>query len=176
MPPQQCVLCVKPEAEFIAFKVSKQELSPTQAAKELGVTLPEWVTHYELHVRDKLVNAIAHDIEPFKDGLIDKIKEARASMIRVITFTKDISEKLKNKDIQGNIKLIAVYATLEGNIMKNLKDLAILEGDISTATTINIQNNTLKVDAIINIVMEDAPPELQAKILKKLKNLTPNAN
>lgn len=171
----QCQLCLKSEAEYIASKVVKKELTHQEASKELEVSLPDWIAHYELHVRNKLVNAISMDIEPIKKNLLDKIKEGTESMDRLITLTKNISQKLSSENIERNIKLIQTYATLERNVITGLKELAILEGDISTATTINIQNNTLKVDKIMSIVMEDAPEDFKRKLLSKLEAI-PIAN
>ncbi len=171
----QCMLCLKGESEYIASKVVKKELTHAEAAKELSVSLPDWISHYELHIRNKLVNAISLDIEPIKKNLLDKIKEGTESMDRLITLTKSISSKLESENVERNIKLIQTYATLERNVITGLKELAILEGDISTATTINIQNNTLQVDKIMSIVMEDAPEDFKRKLLLKLEKI-PIAN
>ncbi len=168
----QCRLCLRSEAEYIANKVVKKELTNVEAAKELNVSISDWIAHYELHVRDKIVNAISMDIEPIKKNLLDKIKEGTESMDRLIQLTKNISEKLVGENVERNVKLIQTYATLERNVITGLKELAILEGDISTATTVNIQNNTIKVDKIMSIVMEDAPEEFKRKLLKKLEILT----
>jgi len=171
----QCQLCLKGEAQYIANKVVKKELTHSDAAKELHVSMADWIAHYELHIRNKLVNAISLDIEPIKKNLLDKIKEGTESMDRLISLTKNISEKLSGENIERNIKLIQTYATLERNVITGLKELAILEGDISTATTINIQNNTLKIDKIMSIVMEDAPEDFKRKLLAKLEAI-PIAN
>ena len=171
----QCQLCLKSEAEYIANKVVKKELTNVEAAKELNVSMSDWIAHYELHVRNKLVTAISMDIEPIKKNLLDKIKEGTESMGRLIMLTKDISKKLSSENVERNVKLIQTYATLERNVITGLKELAILEGDISTATTINIQNNTLQVDKIMSIVMEDAPEDFKRKLLLKLEKI-PIAN
>ena len=166
------MLCLKGESEYIANKVVKKELTNEQAAKEMGVNLPEWISHYELHVRNKLVNIIAHDLEPIKKNLFDKILKGTESMERLISLTEKISEKLKDVNIQGNVKLISAYAQLEKNVISGLKELAILEGDITAATTINVQNNIIKVEELMAIVMEDAPPAFKNIILKRLENIT----
>ena len=173
----QCVLCLKPEAEFIANKVVKKDLTNQQAAKELGVSLDIWLSHYELHVRQKLITSIAHDIVPLKEGLLEKIKEGMKSMNRVITLTEQIHKSLlNNKSNQENTRLIMAYATLEKNVISGLKELAILEGDVNTATQINIQNNTVKVDKLMAIVLEDSTPAQAASILKKLETVVIDAN
>ncbi len=168
----QCVLCLKPSSEYIANKVVKKEITNEQAAKEMGVNLPEWIAHYELHVRNKLVNMIAHDLEPIKKNFLDKIEKGTESMNRLISLTKQISNKLENENNQMNTRLISAYAQLEKNVISGLKELAILEGDINAATTIHIQNNTIKIDKLMSIVMEDAPPEFKKVILKRLESVT----
>lgn len=167
----QCVICLKSEASYIENKVVKKELSHEAAAKELKVGLPEWVSHYELHVRNKLVTALSKDVDTIKDNFLDKVKTAHASLDRLIQTTEGVHKRLKDKDNQENTKLIMAYATLEKNVISGLKECAILEGDITAANTINITNNTIKVDKLMAIVMEDAPPELQKKILKKLESI-----
>lgn len=168
----QCEVCLLPAAEYVANKIIKESLTQEQAARECNVSLSDWVVHYELHVRNKIVNAIATDIEPLKDSLVDKIKEAQGSVTRVLNLSKSIYDKLMIVENQENTKLISAYAMLEKNSMLSLEKLAVLEGDISQATTINIHNNTLKIDAVMGIILEDAPPELQTKILNKLKKLS----
>ncbi len=167
----QCTVCLMPEADFIAQKVIKKDLTDQQAAKELNVKLRDWLTHYELHVRNKIITALSNDkeIEVMKDSFIDKIKEARESMSRVITLTKQIASRLEELDNQKNLRLIQTYAGLEKNVIDGIKTLALLEGELSTATTINIQNNTLKVDTLMNIIMEEATPAVKENILKRLK-------
>ncbi len=173
----QCLICVRSESQYIANKVVKKELSHEDAAKELSVKLPEWLSHYELHVRRKLINVIANDIEPIKNNLLNKIQEGTESLNRVIKLTKSISSKLENEDVQRNIRLIQAYAQLERNVISGLKELAILEGDISVATTVNNYNNTVKVDKLMSIVMEDATPAFKENLLKKLEVLeVSNAN
>ncbi len=167
----QCVLCLKPESEYIANKVVKKDMSHQQAAKELGVGLPEWVSHYELHVRNKLVTALSQDIENIKDNFLDKVKTAHDSLDRLIRTTEGIHKRIELKENMDNTKLIMAYATLEKNVISGLKECAILEGDISAATTINIQNNTIKVDKLMGVVLEVAPPETQRLILKKMEEL-----
>lgn len=169
----QCLLCLKSGSEYIADKVTIKELTHKQAASELGVDIATWISHYELHIRDKLITAIATDIEPIKSNLIDKIKEGTESVTRIINLTKSISKRLESEDAQKNMKLIQTYAQLENNLMNSLKGLAILEGDIGQATTVNIQNNIIKVDTIMSIVMEEASEEFKNKILERLKTLDP---
>ena len=168
----QCIICIMPEAEWIANKVVKRDLTPEQAAKELDVTLPEWVAHFELHIRNKLTNAIALDIEPIKNNLLDKIKEGTESVTRLLEITKKIHEKLKDENNQKNYKLLQIYATLEGNSIKAIKELALLEGDITSASVVHIHNNTLKVDKLMNIIMEEVnSPKDKEKILLRLETL-----
>lgn len=171
MKPGQCILCLKSESEYIANKVVKKDMSHVEAAKELGVSLPEWVSHYELHVRNKLVTALSQDIDSIKTNFLDKVKTAHNSLDRLIKTTEGIHKRVELKENQDNTKLILAYATLEKNVITGLKECAILEGDISAASTVNITNNTIKVDKLMAIVMEDAPPDLQEKILKKLSEL-----
>lgn len=167
----QCQICLMPEAAYVENKVTKKDLSHEQAAKELAVDLPKWLAHYELHIRNKLVNAIAKDIEPMKIQLLDKIQEAKSSMERLIGTTQQIHKLLENKDNQMNTRLISAYASLEKNVITGVKELAILEGDITNATQINIQHNEIKIDKLMSIVMEDATPAQQTKILKKLEEI-----
>jgi len=174
MKPGQCLLCIKSESEYIANKVVKKELTHQQAANELGVGLPEWVSHYELHVRNKLVTALSQDIEGIKDNFLDKVKTAHDSLDRLIKTTEGIHKRIGLKENQDNTKLIMAYATLEKNVISGLKECAILEGDISAATTINIQNNTIKVDKLMAVVLEVAPPETQRLILQKMDELVEN--
>jgi len=169
----QCVLCLKPESEYIANKVVKKDLTNEQAAKEMEVSLPEWISHYELHVRNKLVNVLAHDIEPIKRNLIDKIGKGTESLNRLIGLTEKIRTKLESEKNQTDTRLISAYAQLEKNIISGLKELAILEGDISVATTVNIQQNVLMVDKLMSIVMEDAPPAFKEVVLERMKNFKP---
>ena len=172
MKPGQCLLCLEPKTEYIANKVVKKELTNEQAAKELEVPLSEWIAHYELHVRNKLVNIIAHDLEPIKKNFFDKILKGTESMERLIGLTEKISKRLENEDIQRNIKLIATYAQLERNVISGLKELAVLEGDFKQAETINVYNNTIKIEKLMAIVMEDAPPDFKDVILRRLENIT----
>ncbi len=172
MKPGQCMLCLESKTEYIANKVVKKELTNEQAAKELEVPLTEWIAHYELHVRNKLVNIIAHDLEPIKKNFFDKILKGTESMERLIGLTEKISKKLEDEDIQRNVKLIATYAQLERNVISGLKELAILEGDFKQAETINVYNNTIKIDKLMAIVMEDAPPDFKDIILRRLENIT----
>lgn len=167
----QCTICLQPGAEYIADKVVKKELTNEQAARELDVSLATWLIHYENHIRKKLLNNIVHDIEPIKNNLLDKIKKAKESMERLISLTEKISKNLENEGNQENTKLIMAYATLEKNVISGLKETAILEGDINTASTINIQNNTIKIEQIMAIVTEDAPPAFKEIILQRLKKL-----
>ncbi len=169
MKPGQCVLCIKSESEYIANKVVKKDLTHEQAAKELGVGLPEWVSHYELHVRNKLVTALSQDITAIKTNFLDKVKTAHESLDRLIRTTEGIHKRLDLHENQDNTKLIMAYATLEKNVISGLKECAILEGDISTATTINIQNNTIKVDKLMAVVLEVADPKTQTLILQKME-------
>ena len=164
----QCKVCLIEAAIIVDGRVTNKELTHDHAAKELGVSLPEYISHYELHVRGKLVNALSMDIEPIKDGLISKIQAAHKSLDRLLNVTQMIYDKLSNDENIDNVKLITAYASLEKNVMTGLKDCATLEGDINTATQINIQHNEIKVDTLMSIIMEDAPPELQSKILKKI--------
>lgn len=168
----QCTICIAEESDYIANKVAKKDLTHEEAARELGVKVDEWIAHYELHVRRRLVNAIATDIESIKDQLIDKIQEGQKSIRRVINVTDGIYKRLsENEDVQKDVKLIQAYASLEKNLMSGLKELAILEGDISAATTVNHYHNAIKVDKLMAVVMEDAPPEFKNKLLKKLNEL-----
>lgn len=167
----QCVLCVRTESIYIADKVVSKKLTNEQAAKELGVGLPEWVSHYELHVRKKLLTAIVTDIEPIKKNLLNKIEKGTESMNRLISLTEQISTNLQDEHNQMNTRLIAAYAQLEKNVITGLKELAIMEGDINSATTINIQNNTIQVDKLMAIVMEDAPPAFKEVVLERMNKL-----
>ena len=172
MKPGQCMLCLEGSTVVIDNKVVKKELTNEQAARELNVSLTEWIAHYELHVRNKLINVIAHDLEPIKKNFFDKIEEGTDSLKRLISLTEKISQKLEDENIQGNTKLISAYAQLEKNVISGLKELAILEGDIHAATTINIQNNTLQVDKLMAIVMENAPPSFKKIVLERMDALT----
>lgn len=172
MKPGQCMLCLEGSTVVIDNKVVKKELTNEQAARELNVPLPEWIAHFELHVRNKLLNVIAHDLEPIKKNFFDKIEKGTESLKRLISLTEKISKKLEDENIQGNTKLISAYAQLEKNVISGLKELAILEGDIHAATTINIQNNTLQVDKLMAIVMENAPPSFKKIVLERMDALT----
>ena len=167
----QCTICIKPESIYIANKVATKKLSHEQAAIELDVKLPDWVSHYELHVRDKLITAIAQDIEPIKKNLLDKIQEGTASIERVIKVTKSIALQLENKDNHTNYKLIQAWSGLEKNLIGGLKELAILEGDINVASKHIHYHNELRIDTIMAVVMEDAPEDFKRILLKKLDNL-----
>lgn len=167
-----------PEAGYISNKVAKNELNSNQAAKELGVTIPEWLEHYELHVRRKVMTAIANndEVKGMANNVIDKIKEGQDSLQRLIDVTKPIYEKLKHEENQDNIKLIQAYAQLEGNVMRNLKELAVLEGEIQNSLTINYTNNVIKAEKLISVVLESAPPMYKKELLKQLDKLEIVAN
>lgn len=176
MPIGQCLICINEAAEFVANKVVKQELTHEQAAKELGVSLPAWVAHYELHIHNKLVTAIATDVTAIKNNFLDKVKLAHDSLDRLINTTQRIHKLVEEGDNQMNTKLILAYAALEKNVINGLKECGILEGDFKTATTINIQHNVLKIDAVMDIIMADAPPDLQEKILERLSKIKVNTD
>lgn len=165
----QCGICIISGADVIANKVMKGDLSNEAAARELDVPLVDWILHYENHIRNKVMNSIATDIEPIKENFLNKIKEGQESVSRVITLCKNIYKKLEDEDYQRNVRLILAYVQLEKVAMANLEKLSILEGEISQATTINIQHNTLKFDTLMSIVMEDAPREFKEKLLTKLE-------
>ena len=167
----QCVACIRPEAEYLASKVTKKNLSHEKAAAELGMDINDWVSHYELHVRQKLSTAIVNDVEGIKDSFLDKVKEGQASLNRLIKMTTSIHKKLEDKDIQSNLKLIQAYTALESNVIRGLKELAVLEGEIQTHTTINIQNNTVKVEKLMSTVLEVLPPKYQELILQKVESV-----
>jgi len=171
LPIGQCIICLNEAAEFVANKVQKQELSHEQAAKELGVSLPAWVAHFELHIHNKLVTAIATDVTAIKDNFMDKVKLAHESLTRLINTTEKIHKKLESGNNLENTRLIMAYAALEKNVITGLKECGMLEGDFKTATTINIQQNILKVDAIMDIVMQVATPDIQEKILTALSEI-----
>ena len=173
MKPGQCQICLMDEAGYIENKVLKNEMSYETGARELGVKLPDFVAHYELHIRNKLVTAIAKDkeIEVYKNNYKDKVFLAHESLDRLLMTTKQIHQLLLSEDNKKSTKLITAYAALEKNVITGLKEVAFLEGEINVASTINVQYNEIKFDKVMSIVLEHSTPIQQAHILKAIEDV-----
>lgn len=166
-----CKLCSNEMVDIVDRKVVRRDISLPKAAKELGVSLESYTGHYHNHVKNPLVQSISNDISPIKAGLEDKLKAAHDVLNDLLKITKDINEKLQNKSNQENTKLIMAYVALARTMISGLKEVAILEGTFTEAKDININHNEIKTDVLINIVMEEATPELQLRISKRLELL-----
>lgn len=171
---EQCIVCLKDEAVYVCNKLQSRELTYKSAAKELDVPLPVLIRHYELHVRKKVMSALAekpNEIEAIAEEFLDKIKEAKLSLTRLIGTTKDIHEKLTRDGPETNIKLLNVYGQMEKNVLNGIHQLAELEGDIQNSLTINYTQNNLKIDKLVSLVLEQAPEDFKTLVLEKLEKM-----
>jgi len=167
----ECSCCLMEGIEYINAKRVKQELSDNQAALECGVTLKYWLIHIETHVRKPFISALAQNIEPTAVVFLNKVELVRQSVERIEEVVKDVHKKIIDNPKEFDHRLIASWTGLEKTLVENVKSLALLSGDIVQGTQINIQQNIIKADAIMAIVMEEATPEMKGKILQKLKLL-----
>ncbi len=164
----QCVICIERDSEYIGSKVAKHDMTDNEAAKHYGVSERIWAAHYESHVLRKLVNALSTDIVPLKEVVIEKTKMVAESCDRLRMIVLQMSEKaLLNKDLDS--RDILALGQMERNLVQTVKDLAMIQGELSTGDTINIQNNIVKAEKLTNIMMENACPVCKETFLKKLQ-------
>lgn len=167
----ECPCCLLEGIEYINTKRIKQEISDSQAAVECEVSLRKWLIHIETHVRKPFISALAQNIEPTTVVFLNKVELVRQSVERIEEVVKDVHKKIIDNPKEFDHKLIASWTSLEKTLVENVKSLALLSGDIVQGTQINIQQNIIKADAIMAIVMEEATDEMKSKILQKLKLL-----
>ena len=168
----ECRVCANELMRPIEGEVMAAKMSHGQAAKEAGVSLNTWTMHYENHVRRRMLATVTPtEIMNVKKYTFDKIEEAGRVLDRVITHCGRISKVLEREENEENTKLISAYVQLEKTAISGLKDLAVLEGEIKNAGTINIQNNIINVDKLMSIVMEEAPVDVKARILERMEKV-----
>ena len=164
----QCVICIEPDSEYIGSKVAKHDMTDNEAAKHYGVSERIWAAHYESHVLRKLVNALSTDIVPLKEVVIEKTKMVAESCDRLRMIVLQMSEKaLLDKNLDS--RDILALGQMERNLVQTVKDLAMIQGELSTGDTINIQNNIVKAEKLTNIMMENACPVCKKTFLDKLQ-------
>ena len=74
----------------------------------------------------------------------------------------DISAYTQQSD--SGFELVDLYIASSGTILK-------MNMSKPYGSLINIQNNTLKVDKLMNIIMEEATPAIKENILKRLETI-----
>ena len=168
----ECRVCAEVKNRAIEGEVMSGKLSHKKAAEEAGVGINAWTMHYEQHVRRPVLSSIGQgEIEAVKKYTFDKIEEAGKALDRVIKHCHRISKVLESEENETNSKLISSYVQLEKTALMGLKDLAVLEGEINNASTINIQNNIINTDKLMAIVLEEAPIDVKARILERVEKV-----
>ena len=166
-PLKQCPVCILEDASFVDSKVSKHDITDQQAADELKVSYRVYAAHYETHVRRRLVTALSTEIVPLRDIVIDKVLLVAESTDRLRKVILAFSERiLLNKEPDS--KDILALGQMERSLTQNVKDLAMIQGELSMGDTTNIQINIEKAERLWDIVMETAPPEYKKVLLQKL--------
>ena len=169
LPVKNCEVCTKEEKDYIDLRVAKREISDQEAAKELGVSYREYAAHYENHVRRRLVTAVSTDIFPLKELVVEKIHTVSEAVDRLRKMAVILHERyLMNQD-EYDSKDILAMGKIERNLAETVKDLAQLQGELTTGDTTNIQINIQKAEKLMEIVMETAPPDYKKFLLQKLE-------
>lgn len=166
----QCTICILEDAEYIASKVGKHEMSDKEAAIHFKVSERIWAAHYEEHVRKRIVNALSTEIVPLKEIIIENVNIVSESIDRTRKVILFMSEKILLNMEDFTAKEILALGQMERNLVQSVKDLAMLTGDLTTGDTTNIQINIEKAEKMTSIVMENACSTCKPLFLKKLEN------
>lgn len=169
LPVKQCPVCVREDHEYIDAKVAKTEMTDQEAAKHCGVSYRVYAAHYYEHVMTSLVNALSTDIMPIKEIVVDKINTVSESVDRLRKLVLTMSDTVYKENKFDN-KTIQSIVSLERSLTQTVKDLAIIQGEITMGDTVNIQQNIVKAEKLMNIVMEDACHVCKENFLKKLES------
>ena len=168
LPSKQCPVCVRGDCSYIDSKVAKHEMTDKEAAEYFGVSYRVYAAHYHEHVLTSLVNALSTDIVPIKEIVVDKVNVVAESADRLRKVVLLMSEEVLN-DKRFDHKTIQSIVSLERSLTQTVKDLAIIQGELKMGDTVNIQQNVVKAEKLMNIVMEDACHVCKDNFLKKLE-------
>ena len=164
----QCTVCIQEDAQYIDSKVAKQEMSDKEAADHFKVTERLYAAHYESHVLRRLVTALSTDIVPLKEIVLDKIKVISESADRLRKVVLVLSEDILLNPDNHDSKDVLALGQMERNLTQTVKDLAMIQGELTVGDTINIQNNIVVAEKLTNIMMENACPTCKKIFLDKL--------
>jgi len=167
----QCAVCVHEDAEYIGTKVAKKDMSDVDAAKHFKVSERVWAAHYEEHVRKRIVNALSTDIVPLKEIVVEKVAMVSESCDRLRKVVLFMSEQiLLVKPENFDSKEILALGQMERNLVQTVKDLAMIQGELNSGDTVNIQVNIEKAERFSAIMMENACSKCRPVFLRKLED------
>lgn len=161
-----CKCCSHSDVKEVDLLFFRKEITQDEAARRLGCTS----AYYSIHFTRDVQRPLAEKVSPAVDIAVVDMAGQITRMKKIFEKLLDRCEKLLElpieEVIEGRIKAIA------SECRQTAEFLCRLEGTLSNAPTIQINQLEVKYTELVGLVNETLCPQCQARLMAKLGKVT----
>ena len=167
-PERPCEVCRTPNIEKVELDFIQKKMSTQEVITQLDCSKWKWYHHVKYHLKPGVAQAISKNADFLANQIVDKTGDLLESLER-------LQEKVNliESQIDGNTEptKIKVYTSMEAEIRNTVLALAKIQGDFKDSAYIQVNNITVQLNKISDIVMTNACPRCKPIFATKLEDL-----
>jgi len=162
-----CKACAHPDHARILEYVYDEQLSNSEAAERLGITLNIWYRHLKMCVKNEVETAIAPDIGNVAKNILDKVDEMVGQVDRLKKNIERVNKSIEHED-EVDVKKMQSYISLERQLASSLELFARLSGELNSSAIINVNNTKIEFNNFREQVLGSICEVCKGKLIKSL--------
>lgn len=167
-PERPCAICRHSKIEKIELDYVQKRASISEVTATLDCSKWQWYHHVKYHLKPGVSDALSKNADFIANQVVDKTGDLMLSLER-------LQEKvnLVESQIDGNTEpaKIKAYASLETEIRNTVLALAKIQGDFKDTAYIQVNNITVQLNKIADVIMSEACPRCKPIFAQKLEDL-----
>ena len=167
-PERPCEVCRNPNISHLELDYINKKISTQDVIVQLGITKYTWYRHIKYHLKPGVAASMSENSELLASQIIDKTSELIEGLDRLKQKVEQIHVTITGDADPSKIK---AYTALEAELRNTLMALAKIQGDFKDAAYIQVNNVTVELNKIGEIVMSNACPKCKPIFAEKLGDL-----
>ena len=167
-PERPCEICRNPQATPLEREYVEKRLSTQDVIDKLGITKYAWYRHIKYHLKPGVAQAISDNSEFLATQIIDKTGELIESLDRLKAKVEQIHVTVTGDADPSKVR---AYTALETELRNTLMALAKIQGDFKDSAYIQVNNISIELNKIGEMVMTHACPKCKPVFAEKLGEL-----
>jgi len=167
-PQRPCEICRNPQATTLEKEYIEKRISTQDVIDSLGITKYAWYRHIKYHLKPGVAQAISDNSDVLANQIIDKTGELIEGLDRLKGKVEQIQVTITGDADPSKIK---AYTALEAELRNTLLALAKIQGDFKDSAYIQVNNVTIELQKIGEIVMANACSKCKPVFAQKLEDL-----
>ena len=167
-PERPCEICRTPNIEKVEMAYVQKQLSTQEVITQFDCSKWKWYHHVKYHLKPGVASAMSKNADFLANQIVDKTGDLLESLER-------LQEKvnLLESQIDGNTEpaKIKAYTSMEAEIRNTILALGKIQGDFKDSAYIQVNNITVQLNKISDVIMSNACPKCKPIFASKLEDL-----